>query len=271
MTIPNVLQAPMGALGAAGMRKSVPGNASASGAPRYGMTMWFKVVVTDPEGGTSHLGLWSGCTGLAVNLETEQVWAGGQNLSPYLTPKQISYPNVTLERAMDDKSAAQVRKWLNYVASRWISGDEGGAGMIRSRPGGSPGGRSFQGTTVTIFLFSALVPGGKAGPAGGTEREVAKWELREAIPVSWAGPALSAGGGGVATEKLVLMHRGFLGTAAAGAKLRGLNGQHQGQLTLGYEGEELKFQYNPKEVGEERTTRIGNEKKARPSPSAARS
>lgn len=261
MTIPNVLQAPMGALGAVGMRKSVPGNAAARKPPRYGMTMWFKVVVTDPAGGTSHLGLWSGCSGLAVNLETEPVWAGGQYLAPYLTPRQITYPNVTLERAMEARSAAQVRSWLELVAGKWISGDEGGAGMVHEKAGGStPGTAQFRGTTVTVSLFSALVPGdGKAAPAGGTEREVAKWELRDAIPVSWSAPALSAGGGGVATEKLVLTHRGFLDAAPAGSAPGGLNTQHQGQLTLSCQGKSLELQYNPREVTEERTTRVGNE------------
>ncbi|WP_410586168.1 phage tail protein [Amycolatopsis sp. lyj-23] len=259
MTIPNLLQAPMGALSAAGVRTSLPARDPVTAPPRYGMTMWFGVKVTDPGGDVKDLGHWSGCSGLAVNLETEPVWAGGQYLAPYLTPKQLTYPNVTLERAMDERSAAQVRKWLERVARQWISGAEGGAGQVQRESGGTSPGPSFKGTTVDVTLFSALSGDGTA-PAGSSGRVVAEWHLTDAIPVSWSGPALSASGGGVATEKLVLVHRGFLATAAAGTGSAPLPSEGQGQLKLSYGQKDLVFQFNPKEVGEERTTRVGTEK-----------
>lgn len=254
MTIPNLVQAPMAAVSAIGQQLSVPTNASAGTAPRYGMTMWFKVIVTDPAGGTKDLGQWSSCQGLGVSLETEAVWAGGDHQAPYFRPKQISYPNITLERAMRKEHCDQVTAWLTLVAGKWIGGDEGGSAMVDGKSGGKASERPFRGTAVRVMLFSSLT-------GSATKRLVGQWKLRDAIPISWSAPTLNGSGGGVAIEKLVLMHRGFLDDAEqSSGGATGLNSQLQGKLTLSHGGQSLEFQYNPKEVGEERTTRFPEDK-----------
>jgi phage tail-like protein len=279
MTIPRVLQTPVAAPAAAGTTLSTTRSPSTAkpGAktimPRYGMTMWFQVVVKDPNGTNKDLGKWSGCSGLSVSLDSEEVWSGGDYHAPYLVPKAISYGKVTLERAMDHESAAQLRQWLQKVADEWISSDEGGAAMVANPPGGSsPQKPGFQGTVVTISLWCSLIepPGagaaGKAlpkavtaGPGKEPPREVARWELRNVIPQSWQGPTMSAKSGDVAIEKLVLNHRGFLDPSPGHAT------PGQGRLRLsaaGNDADAVDFQYNPAGVTLERTNDLDPSKPA---------
>lgn len=262
MTIPNVLQAPLNAPAALGAMASVPKAAPPASTPRYGMTMWFQVVVTSPTGGQD-LGLWSGCAGLAVSLSTRELRSGGEYQAPYLYPEEISYPEVRLERAMDQASSAQVRAWLEQVAGDWIGSAEGGASMVPAKPGDTSAPKGFHGTTVTITLLTALAP-----PDSRSSREVATWELQDAIPVHWQGPTLTARNGDIAIEQLTLAHRGFLKPGQSGqsgsAGSTGLNSQDQGRLRLSIPDSQapedmLVFQYNPATLTEELTVRGAEE------------
>lgn len=257
MTLPHIIQAPLNAPSALGARASVPKPAGPSATPRYGMTMWFQVVVTSPTG-AQDLGLWSGCTGLAVALETRELRSGGEYQAPYLYPEEITYPNVRLERAMDRTSSGQVRDWLEKVASDWIGSAEGGASMVPAKPGDTSKPAGFHGTTVTITLLTALVNDPKAGPGDAqSQRQVASWELQDAIPVHWQGPALTARNGDVAIEQLTLAHRGFLKASQSKSDASGgLNNQDQGKLRLSVPNSKqpddvLVFQYNPTTLTEE--------------------
>jgi phage tail-like protein len=278
MTLPRV-QTPLSGPGAVGTAMSTrrpppststtkPG-AGRNVVPRYGMTMWFQVIVTDPGGTNQDLGRWSGCSGLSVNLDSEEVWSGGDYHAPFLVPKAISYGKVTLERAMDHESAAELRRWLQRVADEWIASDEGGAAMVANPSGGTTAEKKgFHGTTVTIRLFCSLLDPAGPGAAGrraastaatadGGEpaREVTSWVLRNAIPQSWQGPALTAKSGDVAIEKLVLNHRGFLAPSHGGGTGGTQVSQGQGRLTLSTAdgAQTVDFQYNPVSVGLERT------------------
>lgn len=247
MTIPRLVQAPLNAPAALGSRASVPKPAGPSATPRYGMTMWFQVVVTSPTG-AQDLGLWSGCSGLAVALETKELRSGGEYEAPYLYPEQIGYPNVKLERAMERTSSAQVRDWLEKVARDWIGGPEGGAALA----GDGSGPAGFRGTTVTITLLTALAPGTRPD-----QRQVATWELQDAIPVHWQGPTLTAKNGDIAVEQLTLAHRGFLeGNRAGTGDPAQFTNQGQGKLRLSdarKPGDVLVFQYSPATLTEQLT------------------
>ncbi|MFG1648161.1 phage tail protein [Amycolatopsis sp. NPDC049252] len=267
MTIPHLVQAPLGVASALGSRASVPKPPGPSATPRYGMTMWFQVVVTSPTG-QRNLGLWSGCSGLAVALETRELRSGGEYQAPYLYPEQISYPNVRLERAMEQTSSGQVRDWLEKVARDWIGSAEGGAAMVTAKPGDKPASSGFHGTTVTITLLTALAHDAKGATGSGApqqERRVATWELQDAIPVHWQGPALTAKNGDIAIEQLTLAHRGFLKAerpTSGGAA--GLNNQEQGKLRLSIPDSTapddlLVFQYSPATLTEELTVRGAEE------------
>lgn len=199
--------------------------------PRFGMTMWFKVVVGAL--GTDDLGLWSSCSGLGVTFGTEQVKDGGHYDGTQLLPGEIGYGNVTLERAMRQADSKRLRTWLEQVAAEWVDGGKDG--------------RSQEGTTVTITLFSNV---GRSA-----DQEVAKWELHNVFPVSWSGPTLSSKGGDVAVEKLTFAHRGFLLTdkssaaaPPAGNDASAQSHARQGMLKLSYDNVTLEFQYNPAKV-----------------------
>jgi phage tail-like protein len=260
VTLAHGIQAPLGAISAAGARASVPKSTDPSASPRYGMSMWFQVVVKSPTG-AQDLGLWSGCSGLAVSLGTKELRSGGEYQAPYLYPDEISYPNVRLERAMDKASSGQVRDWLEKVASDWIGSAEGGASMVPAKPGNTSASPGFHGTIVTITLLTALVVDSKGKPGGDEQRQVASWELQDAIPVHWQGPTLTAKNGDIAIEALTLAHRGFLAAKQSTSDdSAGLNNQDQGKLRLSVSGSStpddlLVFQYNPATLTEELTVR----------------
>jgi phage tail-like protein len=157
-------------------------------APKYGMTMWFNVWVPDLDGrALASLGSWSGCSGLTVKLTPEgPMDAGGSYGSQLYLPGKVSYPEVTLERAMTYTGTRRVRKWLEDQTEQWAEAKQ----VYGPRQ------------PVVIELRSGLGPKAEV---------VHRWELQDAIPVSWTVPALStSGSGAIAIEKLTLAHSGFL-------------------------------------------------------------
>ncbi|MDQ3790840.1 MAG: phage tail protein, partial [Actinomycetota bacterium] len=96
-------------------------------------------------------------------------------------PGHITYPHVTLERAISAADTAKVQAWLRDRASTWIDAHASGGGG-----------------TAQIALYDAHA------------QKVATWTLRNVYPDSWKGPDLNAGTLGIATETLVLVHEGFL-------------------------------------------------------------
>jgi phage tail-like protein len=226
--------------------------------PEYGLTMWFNVRVTNPDGTKDDLGLWSSCTGLGVKLDIQEVWSAYNLNAPYLVPHRISYDQITLQRAMEADSSLRIRNWLKKVAAEWINHPEGGAGLAEVAKPASSGG--YTGTTVTIALYCSL-DSNKAASAqvtgarkGGGPTEVASWVLVQAVPVHWAGPALNSKGGDVAIETLKIAHRGWLGEASAGGA--GAPPKAQGVFRLSNEKDlkdNVEFQYSPEKVKLENT------------------
>ena len=242
MTIPGSLQLVQNAPAVVGGALSRPKPPSRAGSTtRYGLTMWFKVVV-DGDGSGQSLGLWSSCSGLGVNFNPEQLKEGGNYDGALWLPGEISYGQIVLERAMDRVGSAQVRSWLARVAAGWINADEAGAG-----PPGPVIGAHRAATQLVITLYSNLKQT--------TCEQIASWTLRNAIPVAWAGPTLSAKGSEVAVEKLTIAHRGFLNPTAQPAPAAQPD---QGKLTISHGDDKLKFQYNPVKVGLEKTVTVQN-------------
>lgn len=145
----------------------------------YGLAMRFHVKV-----GGLDLGHWSACKNLKVELKFNRSREGGNYWYERLQPTYISYPTVTLERAVHPTDSRTLQAWLAQVASRWMNYDGTG--------------EQYEGQTATITLF---------GAAG---QQVMDWELAGVYPVSWSGPALSAAESKVALETLELAHEGFL-------------------------------------------------------------
>ena len=195
------------------------GRKATSPVPRYGMTMWFNVVVPelDKGSGSSSLGSWSGCSGLSVKFAPEgPVDEGGNYGAPRYLPGKISYPEVTLERAMTKEGTKKVRAWLEHQTQQWARADP------------------KRGETVVIELYSGVGRGGKV---------IHRWELHDAIPVCWTIPPLStSGGGAIAMEKLTLAHGGFL------KRVEPVPGSRLKLVEKDSHHHELDFLYNPAKI-----------------------
>jgi phage tail-like protein len=142
-----------------------------------GLTTRFLVEV----GGIS-LGGWAKCTGLAVDFEYDSIQEGGNYEYQVILPKTVKYKVITLERAMSKEYSSGVQNWLRSKVSEYMKQDMRGQGAA----------------TAKITLCDSH------------GKEVVSWSLRNVYPAGWDGPELSASTFGIATEKLKLIHEGFL-------------------------------------------------------------
>lgn len=233
MTRPTMQVNPAGLVSEAAARKSLAemkakaqAQSSLGKDKRFGLSMWFEVIVQSGHGLTTPLGEWSGCSGLGIVLKPEEHKQGGSYDGVVRLPGEVSYGQITLERAMERKSSKMVQDWLRDVVKEWINADDAGA--------------TYQGNLVTIKLFSSYNDG-----------EIFSWSLNNVVPVSWTGPSLSARSGDVAMEKLTIAHDGFLPKTE----------QTQGKLKLALLGgvdsdvekESITFDYLPTQVTTNRT------------------
>jgi len=120
------------------------------------------------------LGGWAKCDGLAVQFELQKYTPLGQNGYLPVLPNRLTYPNITLIRAITKESAPTVTQWLSKMAG------------------------SGAGATGEITLLDAH------------RDKVASWKLKGIYPVKWKGPTFDAGAHAIATETLELAHEGFL-------------------------------------------------------------
>jgi phage tail-like protein len=151
----------------------------------FGLAMRFKVEVGDLDFGGIDLGNWTSCEGLKVEFKFDPIRSGGDYSSTHILPQSVAFGPVTLKRAVERQYSAAVQEWLRMVAAEWQSGTD----------------EFTLGTTVTISLLDVYLS--PAAPA-------ATWQLRNAFPISWSGPSMSAKSSEIASETLVLDHDGFL-------------------------------------------------------------
>ncbi|SDI18640.1 conserved hypothetical phage tail region protein [Actinokineospora alba] len=212
-----------------------------------GLSMRFKVTVYAGNGLQMALGRWSGCSGLGLTLKIDEYAPGGDYDGVQRFPDRVTYGQVTLERAMESESSDALHKWLQHVIKNWVNADDAGAAA-------NPG------STVTIEMLSAS-----------DWKPIYKWTLQDAIPVAWSGPTLSAKGGDVAIEKLVLSHNGVTGSKSGGASpatspaAKGTTGKDgklkvmllsSTQVDATVTGPPMEFAYNPQKVSLSKTVQI---------------
>ena len=111
-------------------------------------------------------------SGLERELETEEYEEGGVNHFTHSLPTRVSYPTLTLERGVTDST--ELWDWAERAAN----------GLIERK-------------NVRVIILDEQ------------GQEARGWEFRDAYPVRWAGPELSAEQGAVAMEALELTHRGI--------------------------------------------------------------
>jgi phage tail-like protein len=121
---------------------------------------------------TIEIGSFAGCEGLEAEYEIFEYQEGGENAFTHRMPGRLKYSNIKLSRALD-KNSKGLAGWFAEVA-------------------------------ITVARKTATI---KALDPHGIE--VARWDLREVIPVKWSGPQFAADGTAVAKETLELAHNGF--------------------------------------------------------------
>jgi phage tail-like protein len=164
-----------------------------------GLTTRFLVTVD----GVS-LGGWGKCSGLKVDFKPEQIDEGGNYDYKPILPGHLEYTPINLERAMNAADSAQVQQWLASRVNSWVHAPSSSHGALE------------QGINA---VTSAIGMGNVFSGAGGTAQitlcdangdPVITWQLRNVYPSKWEGPNLDASTGGIALEKLELIHEGFL-------------------------------------------------------------
>ncbi len=115
------------------------------------------------------------CSGLTVTTETEDYAEGGLNSYYHRLPKRTKYENLSLKRGIDE--GQELYRW--YM--RTLSGE-------------------IKRQSLSIMVYSPL------------QKEVRRWDLKEAYPVKWVGPDLKTDAGAVAVESVEIAHHGLLPT-----------------------------------------------------------
>lgn len=118
------------------------------------------------------VGGFTDCTGLEVEVETEEYREGGQNDFVHRFAGRTKHPPLVLKHG------------LSPIDGLWGWHQDVVAGDIRRRNG-------------TIYLLNKQqVP-------------ILWWHFREALPTKWTGPSLSAASSAIAFESVELVHRGL--------------------------------------------------------------
>jgi phage tail-like protein len=131
---------------------------------------YFTVAIS--SGGSSKIGRFAECTGLAVSYDVMTYAEGGNNEFVHQLRGRVTYPNVTLKRGVTYEDG--LLRWFYET----------------HQPSQRP--------TLTIALLNQN---------GVTLRHFA---LAGALPVRWTGPNINAGSGSAATESLEIAHQGFV-------------------------------------------------------------
>jgi phage tail-like protein len=112
------------------------------------------------------------CTGLQAEVEVVDYQEGGNNGFIHKLPGRTKFTNVVLKHGMIDST--DLWDWFQEVTR----GD-------------------FERKDVSVVLYND------------EQEEVRRWNLREAFPSKWVGPAFNATNAAVAIETLELAHHGF--------------------------------------------------------------
>jgi phage tail-like protein len=112
------------------------------------------------------------CTGLQVEVEVTDYQEGGNNGYVHKMVGRTKFTNIVLKRGVTDST--DLWDWFQDVSR----------GDIERKD-------------VSVVLYNS------------EQEEVRRWNLREAFPAKWVGPAFNATTAAVAIETLELAHHGF--------------------------------------------------------------
>ncbi|MCC6192607.1 MAG: phage tail protein [Anaerolineales bacterium] len=112
------------------------------------------------------------CSGLQAETEVTDYVEGGNNGFVHKLPGRTKFSNITLKWGSTDSTA--LWEWYLNVTR----------GQVERKD-------------VSVVLYNS------------EQEEVRRWNLREAYPVKWIGPAFTAATPAVAIETLEITHHGF--------------------------------------------------------------
>jgi len=119
------------------------------------------------------------CSGLEVTVDVFEYQEGGLNEYSHRLPGKIKYSNVTLKRGFATRN--ELYKWYEEMKNNLLAGEK----------------VAFR--TVAIILRSTA-----------NHDEIMRWDLSEAFPVKWVGPAFKVGEAAVSIETLEFAHHGII-------------------------------------------------------------
>jgi phage tail-like protein len=125
--------------------------------------------------------VFSECSGLKAEVEVFKYEEGGENEFVHQLPGRRKWSNITLKRGMTDS----LDLWTWYQET--IAG---------SKPTGNSKTKGHR-RDLTIILHNEA------------HEKAVRWELEDAYPVRWEGPALKVDGNAVAIEALEITYRRF--------------------------------------------------------------
>ena len=101
------------------------------------------------------LGGWASCTGLRVDFKLKEILEGGTNGHACYVPDRISYPRVTLTRAMTADDSPKVAQWL----ATYVDKASGGTAEITLN--------DARGTRIASWTLHNVLPGVVEGTGSG--------------------------------------------------------------------------------------------------------
>jgi phage tail-like protein len=128
---------------------------------------------------TSHIGVFSTCEGLGIEVVLEQREEGGNHTVIWQLPTRMKYSNVKFTRPVVENGSEKLIKWIADA---------------------------LHGITPTTAVVKAMSADGQS---------VAQWSLDGVVPVRWTGPTLNLDSPKVFMETLEIAHHGFLPKAGA--------------------------------------------------------
>ncbi|MEU7904691.1 phage tail protein [Actinoplanes sp. NPDC049118] len=133
--------------------------------------------VLEIDGAT--IGAFTEVSGLAVQLEVEELAEGGQNAYTHKLLGRMKWPNLVFKRGLTDTNA--LFEWLLECSGEGLSGKNN---VVKPRDG-----------KITVMAPDRT--------------PVRTWTIAEAKPVKWTGPKLAASSRDLAVEELEVCHCGF--------------------------------------------------------------
>lgn len=121
------------------------------------------------------LGVFSECSGLTVEVGSDEYREGGVNHFVHKLPTHVATTPLVLKRGLDD--ATGLWDWINeFVDTSKVKPED-----------------------ITIALTAV----------GSNQKVLRSWVVNQAFPLKWEGPQFDANKGAVAFESVELGHRGI--------------------------------------------------------------